>query len=82
MQDGRYLGSITGIPCYQEGKVTRLNLWLAEQGLDLRDSYFYSDSRNDIPLMSVVTHPVAVNPDELLRAHAEAHGWPVMFLHD
>ena len=59
--------------------------WLASRGQRLEDfdrSWFYSDSRNDIPLMSVVTHPVAVNPDELLRAHAEAHGWPVMFLHD
>ena len=82
MRDGRYTGQITGTPCYQGGKVTRLNEWLTETGYNLDGAYFYSDSRNDIPLMSVVTHPVAVNPDELLRAHAEAHGWPVMFLHD
>ncbi len=83
MQDGRYLGSITGIPCYQEGKVTRLRLWLNEQGLDLRDSYFYSDSRNDLPLLEKVSHPVAVDPDDALRATARARGWPIISLrHD
>ena len=80
MQDGRYLGNITGIPCYQQGKVTRLNQWLEEQGLSLQDSYFYSDSRNDLPLLELVSHPVAVDPDELLRSTASARGWPVISL--
>ncbi len=80
MQDGRYTGQVTGIPCYQEGKVTRLNLWLEEQALSLEDSCFYSDSRNDLPLLERVSHPVAVDPDEVLRATAEQRGWPVISL--
>jgi HAD superfamily hydrolase (TIGR01490 family) len=80
MQGGRYLGKITGIPCYQEGKVTRLNHWLLEQGLDLQDSYFYSDSRNDLPLLERVSHPVAVDPDDVLRNTAVTRGWPVISL--
>lgn len=83
--DGRFTGRPSGLPSFQDGKIHRLHDWLASRGRragDFDRSWFYSGSRNDIPLMSVVTHPVAVNPDELLRAHAEAHGWPVMFLHD
>ena len=80
MQDERYLGKITGIPCYQEGKVTRLNLWLQEQGFDLKDSYFYSDSHNDLPLLERVSHPVAVDPDDILRSAAATRGWPVISL--
>jgi len=80
MQDGRYSGQITGTPCYQHGKVLRLQQWLAETGHSLEDSYFYSDSRNDLPLLEAVSHPVAVDPDEVLRATAEARGWPVLSL--
>lgn len=80
MQGDRYLGRITGIPCYQQGKVTRLNLWLEEQGLDLQDSYFYSDSRNDLPLLELVSHPVAVDPDDVLRSTANSRGWPIISL--
>jgi HAD superfamily hydrolase (TIGR01490 family) len=80
MRDGRYSGTLTGIPCYQEGKVTRLQLWLEEQGLSLQDSYFYSDSRNDLPLLEQVSHPVAVDPDEVLRNTALARGWPIISL--
>ena len=80
MQDGRYTGQITGIPCYQDGKVTRLNQWLAETGLSLDGSYFYSDSRNDLPLLQVATNPVAVDPDDVLRGIANERGWPVISL--
>jgi HAD superfamily hydrolase (TIGR01490 family) len=80
MQNGRYLGRISGIPCYQEGKVRRLQLWLEENCASLQDSYFYSDSRNDLPLLEQVTHPVAVDPDEVLRTMASARGWPVISL--
>ena len=80
MQDGRYLGHISGIPCYQQGKVTRLKLWLEQQGLGLEDSYFYSDSHNDLPLLELVSHAVAVDPDDVLRSTAEARGWPVISL--
>lgn len=80
MQDGRYTGRTTDVPCYQEGKVTRLERWLGETGLSLEGSYFYSDSRNDLPLLERVSHPVAVDPDPILRAEAEKRGWPVMSL--
>lgn len=81
-QDGRYLGYCVGVPCFQEGKVTRLNQWLGETGLNLQDSYFYSDSRNDLPLLQAVTNPVAVDPDDTLRATAIERGWPVISLRD
>ncbi|WP_454254173.1 histidinol-phosphatase [Pseudomonas sp. Marseille-Q8238] len=80
MQDGLYTGQITGIPCFQEGKVTRIEHWLEETGLSLDGSYFYSDSRNDLPLLERVDNPVAVDPDDTLRAIAEQRGWPVISL--
>jgi HAD superfamily hydrolase (TIGR01490 family) len=80
MRDGRYTGRTTDVPCYQEGKVTRLERWLGETGLSLEGSYFYSDSRNDLPLLERVSHPVAVDPDPILRAEAEKRGWPVISL--
>jgi HAD superfamily hydrolase (TIGR01490 family) len=78
--DGRYTGRTTGVPCFREGKVTRLNMWLEENGLSLDDSYFYSDSLNDLPLLEQVANPVAVDPDPKLRAEAEQRGWPVITL--
>ncbi len=78
--EGRYSGRTTDIPCFREGKVTRLNLWLQETGFNLDDSYFYSDSLNDLPLLEIVANPVAVDPDPKLRAEAESRGWPVITL--
>ena len=80
MADGRYTGRSTDVPCFREGKVTRLNRWLEETGFSLQDSYFYSDSMNDLPLLEQVTHPVAVDPDANLRAAAQKRGWPVISL--
>lgn len=80
--DGRYTGRTTDVPCFREGKVTRLNRWLEENQLDLEDSYFYSDSLNDLPLLEKVANPVAVDPDPKLRAEAESRGWPVITLRD
>lgn len=80
MQDGRYTGQTCGVPCFQGGKVTRLNSWLEESGLTLHDAYFYSDSRNDLPLLEQVANPVAVDPDDTLRATAIERGWPVISL--
>jgi len=83
MIDGRYTGRVTGIPNMREGKVERLDAWLAERGRtlgDFRESWFYSDSQNDLPLLTRVTHPVAVNPDAVLAAHARHHGWPQIAL--
>jgi len=81
--DGRFTGRERGTPCFREGKVTRLEEWLASRGEQLSDfgeSWFYTDSINDLPLLQKVTNPVAVHPDDRLRAHAETHGWPIISL--
>ena len=80
--DGRYTGRPLGIPCFQQGKVERLNAWLAETGHDLADSWFYSDSHNDLPLLGQVTHPVVVDPDPILHEQAQARGWPIISLRE
>jgi HAD superfamily hydrolase (TIGR01490 family) len=82
-QSGRYTGRISGQPSFQEGKVLRVQGWLAGMDLALDDfesSYFYSDSPNDIPLLEAVTHPVATNPSPALRQIAQARGWPILEL--
>lgn len=80
MVDGRYTGKIIGIPTYGSGKVDNLMLWLEGHGETLEGSSFYSDSRNDIPLLDIVDHPVAVNPDVVLKAYAENKNWPILDL--
>jgi len=80
MINGRYTGEVEGIPCFQSGKVERLNSWMLQHGLDLEGSYFYSDSNNDLPLLKEVTYPYAVDPDDTLREFAEQAGWPVISL--
>jgi HAD superfamily hydrolase (TIGR01490 family) len=77
---GRFTGEVDGTPCFREGKVVRLRAWLAEHMLGLGGSWFYSDSHNDIPLLELVTHPVAVDPDPRLTRHAEARAWPIITL--
>jgi len=74
----RYTGRVKGIPCFRDGKVQRLEIWLKEHGLNLAQSWFYSDSHNDLPLLERVTRPVAVNPDETLEAHAQIKQWPIL----
>jgi HAD superfamily hydrolase (TIGR01490 family) len=84
----RYTGEPEGPPCFQEGKVVHLEQWRAEwraQGHslpDLNDTWFYSDSHNDLPLLSAVGHPVAVDPDPRLEQHAEEKGWSILSLRD
>jgi HAD superfamily hydrolase (TIGR01490 family) len=80
IRNGRYTGEVEGTPCFQQGKVTRLNQWLAQSGRNLSGSWFYSDSHNDLPLLERVEHPVAVDADETLSAHAELRGWPQISL--
>lgn len=80
IRDGEYTGGVSGIPCFRDGKVARLEAWLAEQGTDLKGSWFYSDSHNDQPLLERVDNPVAVDPDDKLRALAHERGWPVISL--
>jgi HAD superfamily hydrolase (TIGR01490 family) len=79
---GRYTGRVLGTPTFQEGKVLRLQEWIESNCRTLEGSHFYSDSHNDLPLLQLVDHPVAVDPDPVLRAHAEAMGWPIVRLHD
>ncbi|GAB2197603.1 histidinol-phosphatase [Sessilibacter sp. MAH4] len=76
----KYTGKITGVPCFQDGKVKRLYNWLEEYSGDLTGSYFYSDSFNDLPLLSIVENPIAVDPDDRLKQHALAHGWKITSL--
>ena len=76
--NGVYTGNTHGVLTYREGKVTRLLEWLDQEQENLEDASFYSDSRNDLPLLLKVDHPKAVNPDPVLRAHAEQHGWPIL----
>ncbi|HEZ4185816.1 TPA: haloacid dehalogenase-like hydrolase, partial [Neisseria meningitidis] len=79
--DGRYTGNYIGTPSLKEGKITRLNQWLAERGETLQSygkTYFYSDSRNDLPLLRLVSEPVAANPDAELEKEAKEKGWPVL----
>ena len=81
--NGQFTGEVAGTPCFREGKITRLEQFLEARGTRfdcLTHSRFYSDSQNDLPLLQKVQHPVAVDPDPTLRAHAEAHGWPVISL--
>ena len=81
MVAGRFTGRTAGTPCFQAGKLTCVRDWLAGMGVALEDftgSWFYSDSHNDLPLLSAVTNPVAVDPDPVLARHAGERGWPVV----
>lgn len=82
--DGMFTGKPLGTPTFREGKIQRVNEWLADMGHKLEDfeSWFYSDSLNDLPLLERVDHPVAVNPDERLRAEADRRGWDVVTLRE
>ncbi|MGR8978570.1 MAG: histidinol-phosphatase [Gammaproteobacteria bacterium] len=79
-KDGRFTGRFTGTPCFREGKVTLLKEWLVKSQETLQGSWFYSDSHNDLPLLSMVDHPVAVDPDDKLKSYADEIGWPVISL--
>lgn len=78
---GRYTGKIHGTPSFKHGKVLRVNTWLATLNRSLQDfneSYFYSDSINDLPLLEVVTHPIVTNPSPSLLKVAQERKWPVL----
>lgn len=82
-EGGRFTGKPRGRPAFKAGKIERVDAWLESLGLwwgEFEQSWFYSDSHNDLPLMSKVTHPVAVDPDDTLRSHATSQGWPVISL--
>ena len=80
---GQFTGKPRGLPSFREGKITRVDSWLEAQGLwwgSFVQSYFYSDSLNDLPLLQRVSHPIAVDPDPTLKQHAQDQGWPVISL--
>ena len=82
-ENGAFTGKPRGTPAFKAGKIERVEAWLESLGLcweSFEKSSFYSDSHNDLPLMNKVANPVAVDPDDTLRAHASAHGWPVISL--
>jgi HAD superfamily hydrolase (TIGR01490 family) len=82
-KEGEFTGKVLGLPSFKEGKVTRLEAWLKGKNLSLasfENSYFYSDSHNDLPLMQKVTHPVAVDSDDVLSEYAKSKGWPQISL--
>jgi len=81
--EGEFTGRVAGVPSFREGKVVRMENWLQERGWtwgSFAETWFYSDSLNDLPLLSKVKHPVAVDPDPTLRTHAEQQGWTVISL--
>jgi HAD superfamily hydrolase (TIGR01490 family) len=77
---GRYTGGVAGTPSYAGGKVDRLREWLTDHDHSMDGSWFYSDSHNDLPLLRLVSNPVAVDPDESLYREATRKGWPVISL--
>ena len=81
-KQGRFTGQVAGIPCFQDGKVKLLNEWLKTSEINLTDSWFYSDSHNDLPLLNTVDNPVAVDPDNQLRTVAEQQKWPIISLRE
>lgn len=80
LKDGQYTGKFIDTPCFQDGKVKQLQDWLAESMHSLVGSYFYSDSHNDLPLLKLVDNPIAVDPDDTLRATAQKSDWPIISL--
>lgn len=82
-EQGQFTGAVRGQPSFQGGKITRVEAWLESLGLcwgSFTDSWFYSDSHNDLPLLERVSHPVAVDPDPTLRRRAEKENWQILSL--
>ncbi len=79
--DGRYTGRVKGEPCFQKGKITHLNQWLAKTGENLKGSYFYSDSHNDLPMLELADNPIVVHGDDILQKIAKERDWPSLDWH-
>ncbi len=79
-RDGRYTGDIVGPPCYRDGKVTHFEAWLTQHRLEQAQTWFYSDSFNDLPMLLRATHAIAVDPDPILHAEAKRNRWPIISL--
>jgi len=80
IREGRYTGRVSGTPSFREGKIQRLEEWLANRDVSLDDAWFYSDSHNDLPLLEKVDHPIAVDPDATLDSIARARNWRIISL--
>ena len=83
--DGNFTGHVSGIPSFQDGKITRLKAWLDDHKYlfdSFKHTYFYSDSQNDLPLLNSVSNPVCVDPDPILESKAKENGWPIISLND
>ncbi len=78
MIENEFTWNITGIPAFQDGKTQRLDHWLSQRGFSLKGSWGYSDSHNDLPLLQIVEHPVAVMPDSVLGRYARKSGWEII----
>ena len=82
-EGGAFTGKPRGTPAFKDGKIERVEAWLESLGLcwsSFERSWFYSDSHNDLPLLGKVSNPIAVDPDDTLRAHATSRNWPVISL--
>ena len=77
IEDDRYTGKLSGVPLHGEAKAAAIEQIAAEHNLDMSRCAAYSDSANDVPMLSAVGHPVAINPDGALRSHAKSEGWPI-----
>ena len=80
MQDGRFTGRVAGVPCFQAGKIHRFHDWLSARNINAAETWFYSDSHNDLPLLNEVDNPVAVDPDQTLSDIAKQRNWPQISL--
>ncbi|HEC72849.1 MAG TPA: HAD family hydrolase [Methylophaga aminisulfidivorans] len=80
MLNGEFTGKVSGTPSFQKGKIERLNDWLRGRDISMKNSIFYSDSHNDIPLLELVDTAVAVDPDAKLEAVAKQKGWKILSL--
>ena len=83
VESGAFSGSPRGTPSFRDGKIERVDSWLESLGLwwgSFAESFFYSDSHNDLPLMGKVTTPVAVDPDHTLLRHSSEMGWKIITL--
>lgn len=84
-KNGEFTGQLADTPCFREGKITCLENWMTQRGWDwnsFNQSYFYSDSLNDLPLLGKVKTPIAVDPDTTLRTHATQQGWRIISLRE
>lgn len=80
--NGRFTGNIVGHPCFQEGKIKRLEEWLKETQQSYSETTFYSDSINDAPLLAFADKAIAVDPDKALATLAKENGWPIISLRE